>query len=38
MQPNAMYPTRETGTDPAKIGDWAQAGEGLGYACAEVPA
>jgi hypothetical protein len=28
---NALFPTRDIGTDPAKIRDWAQAAEGLGY-------
>jgi probable F420-dependent oxidoreductase len=37
MQLNAMFPTRDIGTDPAKIRDWAQAAEGLGYAYIEVP-
>jgi hypothetical protein len=32
MQLNAFYPTRDVGTDPAKIRDWAQAAEDLGYA------
>ena len=30
---NALFPTRDIGTDPAKIRDWAQAAEGLGYHC-----
>jgi probable F420-dependent oxidoreductase len=34
---NAFFPTRDIGTDPAKIRDWAQAAEALGYACIEVP-
>src|ERR1700692_3083302 len=34
---NALFPTRDIGTDPAKIRDWAQAAEGLGYAYIEVP-
>ena len=37
MQLNAMFPTRDIGTDPAKICDWAQAAEDLGYAYIEVP-
>jgi len=37
MQLNAMFPTRDIGTDPAKIRDWAQAAEELGYAYIEVP-
>jgi probable F420-dependent oxidoreductase len=37
MQLNAMFPTRDIGTDPAKIRDWAQAAEDLGYANIEVP-
>jgi probable F420-dependent oxidoreductase len=37
MQLNAMFPTRDIGNDPAKIRDWAQAAEGLGYAYIEVP-
>ena len=37
MQLNAMFPTRDIGTDPAKIRDWAQAAEDLGYAYIEVP-
>ena len=37
MQLNAMFPTRDVGTDPAKIRDWAQATEDLGYAYIEVP-
>jgi probable F420-dependent oxidoreductase len=34
---NAIFPTRDIGTDPARIRDWAQAAEDLGYACIEVP-
>src|SRR5271163_4661832 len=34
---NALFPTRDIGTDPAKIRDWAQAAEDLGYNCIEVP-
>jgi probable F420-dependent oxidoreductase len=37
MQLNAFFPTRDIGTDPAKIRDWAQAAEDLGYAHIEVP-
>lgn len=37
MQLNAMFPTRDIGNDPAKIRDWAQAAENLGYAYIEVP-
>ena len=37
MQLNAMFPTRDVGSDPAKIRDWAQAAEDLGYAYIEVP-
>jgi probable F420-dependent oxidoreductase len=37
MQLNAFFPTRDIGTDPAKIRDWAQAAEDLGYAYIEVP-
>ncbi|RPI46033.1 MAG: LLM class F420-dependent oxidoreductase [Betaproteobacteria bacterium] len=37
MQLNAMFPTRDIGADPAKIRDWAQAAEDLGYAYIEVP-
>ena len=37
MQLNAIFPTRDIGTDPAKIRDWAQAAEALGYAYIEVP-
>ncbi len=37
MQLNAFFPTRDIGTDPAKIRDWAQAAEDLGYGCIEVP-
>ena len=33
---NALFPTRDIGTDPAKIRDWAQAAEALGYNCIEV--
>ena len=37
MQLNAFFPTREIGTDPAKVRDWAQAAQDLGYAYIEVP-
>ncbi len=37
MQLNAIFPTRDIGNDPAKIRDWAQAAEDLGYATIEVP-
>jgi probable F420-dependent oxidoreductase len=37
MQLNAFFPTRDIGTDPVKIRDWAQAAEDLGYAYIEVP-
>jgi len=37
MQLNAIFPTRDIGNDPAKIRDWAQAAEALGYAYIEVP-
>jgi len=37
MQLNAFFPTRDIGTDPAKIRDWAQAAEDLSYAYIEVP-
>src|SRR5215217_1029255 len=37
MQLNAMFPTRDIGSDPASIRDWAQAAEDLGYAYIEVP-
>jgi probable F420-dependent oxidoreductase len=36
MRLNAFFPTRDIGSDPAKIRDWAQAAEGLGYAHIEV--
>jgi probable F420-dependent oxidoreductase len=36
MQLNAIFPTRDIGTDPIKIRDWAQAAEDLGYAHIEV--
>ena len=37
MQLNALFPTRDIGSDPAKVRDWAQAAEGLGYNYIEVP-
>ena len=37
MQLNAFFPTRDIGTDPVKIRDWAQAAQDLGYAYIEVP-
>lgn len=37
MKLNAFFPTRDIGTDPAKIRDWAQAAQDLGYAYIEVP-
>lgn len=37
MQISAWFPTRDVGTDPARIRDWAQAAEDLGYADIEVP-
>jgi probable F420-dependent oxidoreductase len=37
MRLNAFFPTRDIGSDPAKIRDWAQAAEDLGYADIEVP-
>jgi probable F420-dependent oxidoreductase len=37
MKPNAFFPSLDIGTDPAKIRDWAQAAEDLGYAYIEVP-
>jgi len=36
MQLNALFPTRDIGSDPAKIRDWAQAAEALGYSHIEV--
>jgi probable F420-dependent oxidoreductase len=36
MRLNAFFPTRDIGSDPAKIRDWAQAAEDLGYAGIEV--
>ncbi len=37
MQICAFFPTREIGNDAAKIRDWAQAAEDLGYAWIHVP-
>ncbi|MGH6770918.1 MAG: LLM class flavin-dependent oxidoreductase, partial [Xanthobacteraceae bacterium] len=37
MRLNAIFPTRDIGTDPARIRDWAQAAEDLGYAYIEMP-
>jgi probable F420-dependent oxidoreductase len=37
MELSAFFPTRHIGSDPAKIRDWAQAAEDLGYAHVEVP-
>ncbi|MEQ8346923.1 MAG: LLM class F420-dependent oxidoreductase [Sneathiellaceae bacterium] len=37
MRLNAFFPTNDIGDDPAKIRDWAQAAEDLGYAMIEVP-
>jgi probable F420-dependent oxidoreductase len=37
MQLSAFFPTRDIGSDPAKIRDWAQAAEDLGYQHIEVP-
>ena len=37
MQLNAMFPTRDIGGDAAKIRDFAQAAEDLGFATLEVP-
>ena len=36
MQLSAFFPTRDIGSDPGKIRDWAQAAEELGYAAIEV--
>jgi probable F420-dependent oxidoreductase len=36
MKLSALFPTRDIGTDPAKIRDFAQAAEGLGFDCIEV--
>ena len=37
MRLNAFFPSLDIGTDPAKIRDWAQAAEDMGYAYIEVP-
>lgn len=37
MRLNAIFPTRDIGGDPAKIRDWAQTAEDLGYSYIEVP-
>jgi alkanesulfonate monooxygenase SsuD/methylene tetrahydromethanopterin reductase-like flavin-dependent oxidoreductase (luciferase family) len=37
MELSAFFPTRHIGHDPAKIRDWSQAAEDLGYAHIEVP-
>jgi alkanesulfonate monooxygenase SsuD/methylene tetrahydromethanopterin reductase-like flavin-dependent oxidoreductase (luciferase family) len=37
MELSAFFPTRTIGNDPAKIRDWAQAAEDLGYDHVEVP-
>jgi len=37
MKLNAMFPTRDIGSDPAKVRDWAQAAEDLGFEYIEVP-
>ena len=37
MEICAQFPTRTIGNDPAKIKDWAQAAEDLGYSYIEVP-
>src|SRR5262249_4641278 len=37
MQLNAFFPSLDIGNDPAKIRDWAQAAEDLGYANIEGP-
>lgn len=36
MQLNVQFPTRDIGDDPAKIRDWAQAAEALGFSYIEV--
>jgi len=36
MQLSTFFPTRDIGGDPAKIRDWAQAAEDLGFAMIEV--
>jgi len=37
MQISAWFPTRDIGTDPVRVRDWAQAAEELGYDHIEVP-
>ena len=37
VQISAWFPTRDIGTDPVRIRDWAQAAEELGYDHIEVP-
>ena len=37
MRLSAFFPTRDIGSDPAKIRDWAQACDDLGYDYIEVP-
>jgi hypothetical protein len=37
MELSAFFPTRTIGNDPAKIRDWAQTAEDLGYDHIEVP-
>jgi probable F420-dependent oxidoreductase len=37
VQLNAQFPTRDIGTDPGRIREWAQAAEDLGFAYIEVP-
>ncbi len=37
MQISAWFPTRDIGTDPIRVRDWAQAAEELGYDHIEVP-
>lgn len=37
MQLSAFFPTRTIGSDPARIRDWAQAAEDMGYTDIEVP-
>jgi len=36
MRLNVQFPTRDIGNDPAKVRDWAQAAEDLGFATIEV--
>ena len=36
MKLSCLFPTRDIGTDPAKIRDFAQAAEDMGYDCIEV--